>query len=299
MPPSTSQILTILLTDIKGFTEKTSHKSRADVMAMLEKHKELVLPPIEAKGGRLIKTIGDAFLVVFDSPTDAVHAGISVQEKLSVYNKNKEGDDRIEVRIAINSGEVTLADNDIFGDPVNITSRIEGLADAGQVYLTEAVYLSMNKKEIRMMEVGLHQLKGLEEKIRIYKVRQEGDEEASIAKTLETDVFAINAEDIDVHLSEKTEPSGVSASREEKPKSVASEASENASAALKANRETADREAKAKVEEFTEALVQVQHDMDSQEIAEEEKISNSKWMATAAGLVVVGVIVLLAFAFLP
>jgi len=66
--------LTILLTDIEDFTPKTSRKSRADIVRMIEEYKALVLPALEARGGRLIKTIGDAFLVVFNSPTDAVLA---------------------------------------------------------------------------------------------------------------------------------------------------------------------------------------------------------------------------------
>ncbi|HVE13158.1 MAG TPA: RDD family protein [Elusimicrobiota bacterium] len=164
---------TILLTDIKGFTDKTSRKSRADIVAMLEAHKQLVLPTLEGKGGRLIKTIGDAFLMVYDSPTDAVLSGIAVQEALRAYNKDKAADDRIEVRVAINCGEVTLAENDVFGEPVNITARIEGVAEAGEVYFTEAVYLSMNKTEVPTSEVGLMQLKGIPEKIRVYKVRRE------------------------------------------------------------------------------------------------------------------------------
>jgi class 3 adenylate cyclase len=165
--------LTILLTDIKGFTDKTSHQSRADMMSMLDTHNKIVLPVLQSKGGRLIKTIGDAFLMTYDSPTDAVLAGIAVQEALTEHNKDKEKNDRIEVRVAINSGEVTLADNDVFGEPVNITARIEGVADAGEVFFTEAVYLAMNKNEVPSSEVGLLQLKGIPEKIRVYKVRRE------------------------------------------------------------------------------------------------------------------------------
>ena len=137
---------------------------------MLEEHKGIVLPVLEGKGGRLIKTIGDAFLVVFDSPTDAVLAGVEVQRMLREHNAHKLGDDRLDVRIAINAGEVTLADNDVFGEPVNITARINGIAEAGEVFFTEAVYLAMNKMEVPSSEVGLLQLKGIAEKIRVYKV---------------------------------------------------------------------------------------------------------------------------------
>lgn len=165
--------LAILLTDIEDFTPKTSRKTRADILRMIDEHKALVLPVLEGKGGRLIKTIGDAFLVVFESPTDAVLAGVEVQRLLREYNADKQGDDRLDVRIAINSGEVTLADNDVFGEPVNITARINGIAEAGEVFFTEAVYLAMNKMEVPSSEVGLLQLKGIAEKIRVYKVVRE------------------------------------------------------------------------------------------------------------------------------
>jgi class 3 adenylate cyclase len=165
--------LTILLTDIKGFTDKTSRKSRSDIQEMLEKHKAIVLPVLESRGGKLVKTIGDAFLMVFESPTDAVLAGTAVQDELAKYNADKTGDDRIEIRIAINLGEVNLADNDVFGEPVNITARIEAVAEAGEVFFTEAVYLAMNKKEVPSSEIGLRQWKGIPEKIRVYTVRRE------------------------------------------------------------------------------------------------------------------------------
>ena len=170
--PSTRH-LTILLTDIKGFTDKTSQKTRADIQSMLDEHRELVLPILESKGGRLVKTIGDAFLMTFESPTNAVLAGVAVQEALAKRNEGRAANDRLEIRIAINAGEVNLADNDVFGEAVNITARVEGVAEAGDVWFTEAVYLAMNKTEVPSSEIGLMQLKGIPEKIRVYKVRRE------------------------------------------------------------------------------------------------------------------------------
>lgn len=172
MPPVTRH-LTILFTDIKGFTDKTSQRSRSEIQELLDKHREIVLPVLEARGGKLVKTIGDAFLMVFESPTEAVLAGVDVQEALARHNAESQEDDRIEVRIAINAGEVNLAENDVFGEPVNIASRIEGVAQAGEVFFTEAVYLAMNKTEVPSSEVGLLQLKGIPEKVRVYKVKKE------------------------------------------------------------------------------------------------------------------------------
>lgn len=173
MASPTTRNLTILLTDIKGFTDKTSQRSRADIQKLLDDHRDVVLPVLQGKGGRLIKTIGDAFLMVFDSPTDAVLAGVAAQEALAKHNAAVSEQDRIEIRIAINAGEVNLVEGDVYGEPVNIAARIEGVAEAGEVYFTEAVYLSMNKTEVPSSEIGLLQLKGIPEKVRVYKVRRE------------------------------------------------------------------------------------------------------------------------------
>jgi len=173
MTAPTTRHLTILLTDIKGFTDKTSSKTRAAISTMLDEHRAVVLPLLEARGGRLIKTIGDAFLMTFESPTNAVLAGVDVQEALSKLNEGRAAADRLDIRIAINSGEVNLMESDVFGEAVNITARIESIAEAGQVYFTEAVYLAMNKAEVPSSEIGLMQLKGIPEKIRVYKVRRE------------------------------------------------------------------------------------------------------------------------------
>ncbi|TPW21487.1 MAG: pkn2A [Elusimicrobia bacterium] len=138
---TTTRNLTILLTDIKGFTDKTSHKSRVDIDAMLAEHREIVLPALEDRGGRLLKTIGDAFLMTFDSPTNAVLAGVGVQEALRRRNEGRVGEDRLEVRIAINVGE--------------------------------GVFLAMNKAEVPSSEVGYYKLSGIDREVRVYKVRWE------------------------------------------------------------------------------------------------------------------------------
>lgn len=163
-----------MLTDIKGFTSKTAGFSRAQTQELLVKHRELVLPVIEKFRGRLVKTIGDAFLAAFDSPTDAVICGVEIQDVLKEHNDGKSQDERIEIRIAINSGEVAIHDDgDIYGDAVNITARLESIAEAGEVFFTEAVYLSMNKKEVPSSEIGYRQFKGIAEKIKVYRVLRE------------------------------------------------------------------------------------------------------------------------------
>ena len=75
--------------------------------------------------------------------------------------------------MGINSGEVSIKNGDVFGEPVNIASRIEGIAEPGEVYFTDSVYLAMNKNEIPSAEVGKRHLKGIAEMVTVYKVLRE------------------------------------------------------------------------------------------------------------------------------
>lgn len=163
--------LTIMLTDIKGFTSRTSAQSRAKTAALLKTHEELLLPVIAKFSGTLVKSIGDAFLATFESPTDAVLCGLAIQDVLTAHNAACKPDEKIEIRVALNSGEVALAeDGDIYGEAVNAAARLEGIVEAGEVFITEAVYLAMNRNEAGFEDKGYHSFRGIPEKIRVFKV---------------------------------------------------------------------------------------------------------------------------------
>src|SRR3989344_3430950 len=167
--------LTVMFTDIKGFTDKTSTKKREDIEKFLDLHEKLIAPIFKEFNGKVVKTIGDAFMVIFHSPTNAVLCGIRIQEVLKKYNEDPKNEEKLEVRVAINSGEVNIRGNDIFGEAVNIASRIEGIAEANDIYFTESVYLSMNKNEIPTAEIGYRRLRGIPNEIKVYKVLKEGE----------------------------------------------------------------------------------------------------------------------------
>lgn len=162
--------LAIVFTDIKGFTERTGRQTHDENRRMLRVHENLMLPVFRAFGGRMVKTIGDAFLVVFPSPTRAVLCGTAIQDRLWDYNRRVREEKGIHVRIAVNMGEVREERGDVFGEPVNIAARVEGLAEAGEVLFTEAVYLSMNKAEVPSEDRGVHSLRGVADRVRVYRV---------------------------------------------------------------------------------------------------------------------------------
>ncbi len=162
--------LAIVFTDIKGFTERTSRQTLEENQRLLRVHHDLLTPVFKAFGGRIIKSIGDAFLVTFESPTQAVLSGMAIQDRLWQHNRSVLDAERLDVRVAINVGEVRVESNDVFGEPVNIASRVESIAEAGEVFFTEAVYLAMNKAEVPSQEVGAFELKGIPGKIRVFRV---------------------------------------------------------------------------------------------------------------------------------
>ncbi len=164
-----------MFTDIRDFTSRSSRETRTGLEELLRTHEALLLPVIQFHQGRVVKTIGDAFLVCFESPTNAVLCGVLIQRRLHEFNATAPEGKRIEVRVAVNSGEVTVRGGDVFGEPVNIAARIEGITEPGEVYFTEATYLAMQKAEVPSSEVGERRLKGVPEAIRVYKVIQDED----------------------------------------------------------------------------------------------------------------------------
>ncbi|MFL5309518.1 MAG: adenylate/guanylate cyclase domain-containing protein [Myxococcales bacterium] len=147
-PAQRTQNLAILLSDMKGFTARTSQQTREENARMLAFHDALLLPVIRGFGGRKVKSIGDALLVTFRSPTDCVLCGMAMQDRLASWNARRGPQEKIEVRIAISLGEVRVDADDVTGDPVQLALRASAFADAGEVVLTESVYLAMNKSEV-------------------------------------------------------------------------------------------------------------------------------------------------------
>ncbi len=170
-----TRTLTVMFTDIKGFTSRTSEETRNGMTRFLQEHNRLLIPVFKYYQGTIVKTIGDAFLVYFESPTDAVLCGVTIQEVLRRHNEAVDEKGRVEVRVAINLGEVELTGNDILGEAVNIASRLEGIAEPGQVFFTDAVYQTMNRQEAPSAEIGERIFKGIPNPVRVYKVIDDPD----------------------------------------------------------------------------------------------------------------------------
>jgi len=168
-----SQNLSIMLTDIQGYTDASSSSSREEIINLIRRHNHLMVPIISFYGGKIIKSIGDALLCTFASATDAVVCSIIIQLLLKDYNaKQTDAAKKMKLRVVINTGDVSIEKNDIFGDAVNVTARVEGLPcfPGGSIGITEATYLMINKNEITAEKIGPQTLKGIPEPVTVYKV---------------------------------------------------------------------------------------------------------------------------------
>jgi class 3 adenylate cyclase len=161
----------IMMTDIKGYSTLCSANPPAFVMAYLKRHNDIIAPLIKDGKGRIVKTIGDSFLAVFESSTLAVNCAVRIQKALQAHNAGKAPLDAINVRIALHGGEVSVAaDGDIYGDPVNVASRLEGIAEAGEIWLTDSVMLTTGKTDINCIPVGYQTFKGMEKELMVYRI---------------------------------------------------------------------------------------------------------------------------------
>ena len=159
------------------------------MLNILSKHEELLRPLILSHGGIVVKTIGDAFMLTFESPTNAVLCGLRMQAKLKKYNLEVPPEKRIEIRIAINSGEVEIVGNDVFGETVNLAARLEGVTDSGEIYFTEATYLVMNRAEVPTSSVGGFRFKGIDREVKVFRVVQDENLELYNKVLQSDDVF--------------------------------------------------------------------------------------------------------------
>jgi adenylate cyclase len=162
--------LAIVMTDMVGFTEATVQQSRLEIEHLLDTHNRILLPIVRRFKGRHVKSIGDALLLVFRSPTDAMLCAMAMQDALYEYNRSTPKDRQIHMRVGASLGEVRVTRHDIIGEPVNMTSRICNITVADDIYLSEALYMAMNKAEVPSQEVGWKELKGIPQPVRVYHI---------------------------------------------------------------------------------------------------------------------------------
>src|ERR1700730_4518088 len=133
--------------------------------------RDLIGPSIVEHHGKLVKTTGDGFIAIFDSPVEAIRCSIVIQQNLIGRNASLPKDLWIEYRIGVNLGDVIIETDDVYGDGVNIASRLEGIADPGQVYISGGIYEQIKHKVVCGYEsLGDRKVKNITDPVRVYRV---------------------------------------------------------------------------------------------------------------------------------
>ena len=133
--------------------------------------RDLIEPSIVEHHGKLVKTTGDGFIAIFDSPVEAVRCSIVIQQNMVGRNASLPKHHWIEYRIGVNLGDVIIEADDVYGDGVNIATRLEGIADPGQVYISGGIYEQIKHKLVCGYEsLGDRKVKNITDPVRVYRV---------------------------------------------------------------------------------------------------------------------------------
>src|SRR5437660_1331174 len=138
--PSIRRLTAILVADVAGYSRLMGADEEGTLERLKALRHELVDPKIAEHHGRIVKTSGDGILVEFPSVVDAVRCAVAVQQAMAERNTGIGADNRIELRIGINLGDVIVQGDDLYGDGINIAARVEALADVGGVLVSNTVH---------------------------------------------------------------------------------------------------------------------------------------------------------------
>src|SRR5215813_2648826 len=173
---SSRQLAAIMFTDIVGYTALMGNDEEK-AFALLRKNRQIQKPIIEKYNGRWIKELGDGVLASFSTVTDAVLCANEIQNTCADV-------DGLKLRIGIHQGEVIFEENDVFGDTVNIASRLQALAPIGGIWVSESVYKNIsNKKDISTHFVKTEYLKNVKEAVRVHEVEFDRPPDATIVSS--------------------------------------------------------------------------------------------------------------------
>ena len=124
----TRRLATVVVADVVSYSRLMEHDEAGTLRRLQAMRSEVVYPQTQKLRGRIVKTTGDGWLAEFASVTDAVRSSVEIQDAMALRNDSLPRDQRLEVRIGINLGEIIVEGDDIFGNGVNVAARLESLA---------------------------------------------------------------------------------------------------------------------------------------------------------------------------
>lgn len=168
------KLTTIFCADVVGYS-RLMGVDETGTLKRLKECRELIAAFIDRHRGRVVSWSGDAVLADFASVVEAVQCAVEIQKELKARNDGKPEGERMEFRIGINLGDVMIEDHDIFGEGVNIASRLQSLATPGGILISGSVHDQVkNKLSLGFNFMGHQQVKNIAEQVPVFVVAHEG-----------------------------------------------------------------------------------------------------------------------------
>nr|WP_199735491.1 protein kinase [Corallococcus sp. AB045] len=165
-----AQNVTVMLTDIQGFTDRMSRQTHEENARMLDTHDRLLMPLVREHDGKLVQKRGDALVAVFRAPSASIRCGMAMQQALWRYNQTVPEEHQLHVRVCLHAGEVLVTNDSVLGEPMEVVKAVEHVAAADEVTFTEAVNMVRNRAEAAAEPCGTIPLPGRDEKVQLYRV---------------------------------------------------------------------------------------------------------------------------------
>jgi adenylate cyclase len=168
------RLVAVLAADVAGYSRLMGADEEGTLAQLKACRKTLVDPKIAEHRGRIVKTTGDGMLVEFASAVDAARCAVEVQRRMNEQNTDLAQAKRLEFRIGIHVGDIIIDENDIFGDGVNIAARLEGIAEAGGICISDDAHRQIRGKvDIAYDDMGPQALKNIAEPMRAWRCRMD------------------------------------------------------------------------------------------------------------------------------
>ena len=168
------KLAAILATDVVGYSRLMGADEAGTLARLNILRRDHIDPTIAAHSGRTIKLMGDGSLVEFASVVDAVGCALQIQDRIREQNEGGLEDDKIQLRIGVNVGDVIVEGDDIYGDGVNVAARIEALADPGGVFMSRSAADEVRGKlPIALEARGFRNVKNIARPVEVFAARWE------------------------------------------------------------------------------------------------------------------------------
>jgi class 3 adenylate cyclase/tetratricopeptide (TPR) repeat protein len=193
--------ITVMFTDISSSTEFYEIHGDLEGRSMIQRHNDLLGPIIEKNGGKVLRTLGDGLMAIFESPPDAARAATEIQSTLAEENRGQNPSEQIWIKAAIHHGLGIVEKGDVYGDMINTVARICALAKKGDVLVSQSyVDLIRDDPEISYEYVGIKNLKGKSAPIDIYRLIWDPAQMEDLRRSTESEQPQLNSSEWTLRL---------------------------------------------------------------------------------------------------